>query len=131
MANYMKNGVANLGGVSPTSRETAIIVNQAREHVAALIGAQKENIVFGANMTSLAFSLAHTLSRVWDKEDNIVLTEMDHHANVDTWKLAADSKGASVNWISVDPETKTRSEEHTSELQSRGHIVCRLLLEKK
>src|SRR5699024_10473259 len=49
----------------------------------------------------------HTLSRVWDRDDNIVLTEMDHHANVDPWKLAAQSKGASVNWISVDPETKT------------------------
>src|SRR5690625_1065236 len=116
MANYMKNGVANLGGVSPTSRETAIIVNQAREHVATLIGAQKENIVFGANMTSLAFSLAHTLSRFWDKNDNIVLSEMDHHANVEPWKLAADSKGASVNWISVDPDAKTLSDNNLNEI---------------
>src|SRR5690625_6615268 len=48
MGTYMKNGVANVGSVSPTSRETAVIVNNAREHAATLLGANKENIVFGA-----------------------------------------------------------------------------------
>ncbi len=112
MATYMKNGVANLGGVSPTSRETAIIVNHAREHVANLMGSEKENIVFGANMTSLAFSLSHTLSRFWNDNDSVVITEMDHHANVDPWRLAAEAKGAQVQIIPVDTSTKTLNDEN-------------------
>src|SRR5690625_884309 len=86
MVTYMKNGVANVGGVSPTSRETAVIVNNAREHVASLLGANKENIVFGPNMTSLACQISKVISKQWEANDNIVITEMDHQANVEPWK---------------------------------------------
>ena len=106
IATYMKNGVANLGGVYPTSQETAMIVDEAREHVAVLLGTKKENIAFGANMTSLAFKVARTISRNWD-QGNIVVTEMDHHANIDPWVTAATDKTLTINKIPLNKETKT------------------------
>lgn len=108
MATYMKNGVANLGGVYPTSRETAMLVNNAREHVATLLGADKKNIAFGANMTTLAFRIARALSKQWEGEEgNIVVTEMDHHANIDPWIIAAKSANLTVHKLPLNPETKT------------------------
>src|SRR5690625_1643215 len=93
MATYMKNGVSNLGGSYPTAMETAFLVNDAREHAAILLGAKKENIAFGANMTTLAFRIARSLSRQWKNgQGNIVVTEMDHHANIDPWVTAAQTK---------------------------------------
>src|SRR5690625_203541 len=89
MSNYMKHGVANLGGEHPTSKETESIVNVAREHVATLLGTNQENIVFGANMTTLSFRIARSLRNTWGNETgNIVVTEMDHHANIDPWITA-------------------------------------------
>lgn len=108
MAAYMKNGVANLGGTSPTSKETATIVEEARSHVAVLLGTEKTNIAFGANMTTLSFRIARTLASQWQmRSGNIVVTEIDHHANVDPWKTAAEAAQMDVHTIPLDSETKT------------------------
>ena len=107
MVTYMKNGVANIGGVSPTSRETAIIVNNAREHVASLICTNKENIFFGANMSSLACQISHSISKHWKENDNIVVTDMDHEANINPWINVAIEKGVHVNTIPVETRSKT------------------------
>lgn len=108
MSNYMKNGVANLGGESPTSKETEAIVHQARESVATLLGANRENIVFGANMTTLTFRVARALCKTWgDEGGNIVVTEMDHHANIDSWISAVEGSNTSVRTIQVDAQKKT------------------------
>jgi len=108
MATYMKNGVSNLGGSYPTAMETAFLVNDAREHAAILLGAKKENIAFGANMTTLAFRIARSLSRQWKNgQGNIVVTEMDHHANIDPWVTAAQTKNMQIHYLKVNPETKT------------------------
>jgi|SRR5690625_80794 len=116
MGTYMKNGVANVGSVSPTSRETAVIVNNAREHAATLLGANKENIVFGANMTSLAFQISQTISKQWNENDTIVLSEMEHHANIDPWKIVAEENGVQVNTIPVDPDSKTLNYKNLNQL---------------
>lgn len=117
MATYMKNGVANLGGVNPTSHETAMIVNDAREHVAILLGTEKENIAFGANMTSLAFRIARALSNEWREETgNIVVTEMDHHANIDPWITSVESTNLTVNIIPLNKDTKTLDLHNLDEL---------------
>lgn len=115
IATYMKNGVANLGGVYPTSKETAMIVDEAREHVAILLGTNKKNIAFGANMTSLAFKVARAISRDWD-HGNIVVTEMDHHANVDPWVTVAVEKDLTVNKITLNKDTKTLNYDQLTEL---------------
>src|SRR5699024_583694 len=108
MSNYMKHGVANLGGEHPTSKETESIVNVAREHVATLLGTNQENIVFGANMTTLSFRIARSLRNTWGNETgNIVVTEMDHHANIDPWITAVQDSNILVRTLEVDKETKT------------------------
>src|SRR5690625_1757419 len=109
MTTYMKNGVANLGGVYPTSRETAALVFRAREHAAHLLGAKKENIVFGANVSFLAMLLSCLLGKrkVKNKASNIVVTEMNHQSNLNPWEYFAQAHELSVNIIPVNPSTYT------------------------
>ncbi len=107
MTRYMQRGGANLHGVFPTSTETEEILADTRHACAAFLGAEPDEVAFGANMTTLTFATAHALSRTWDEDSEIVVTELDHRANVDPWISAAREKGAKVRWIEIDPETLT------------------------
>lgn len=105
MVSYMSNGGANLHGQFPSSRETEDHIAQARSIVADLVGAQPDEVAFGQNSTSLAFSISRALSKQWKKEDEIVVTDIDHRANVDPWLTAAQDKHLTVRWLKVDTET--------------------------
>jgi cysteine desulfurase family protein (TIGR01976 family) len=107
MRGYMERGGANLHGVFPTSTETEEILAQARSACAAFLGAEPDEVAFGANMTTLTLAISRALSRTWGEDSEIVVTELDHRANVDPWLIAAEEKGAAVRWIGVDPETLT------------------------
>jgi cysteine desulfurase family protein (TIGR01976 family) len=107
MSDYMNRGGANLHGAFPTSLETEEILHQTRQAVAAFLGAEPDEVAFGANMTTLTLAVSRALVRTWDSSSEIVVTELDHRANVDPWLLAAAEKGAKVRWIRVDPETLT------------------------
>ncbi len=104
---YMQRGGANLHGVFPTSTETEEILAETRSACAAFLGAEPDEVAFGANMTTLTFAISRALSRTWDENSEIVVTELDHRANVDPWLIAARDKGATVRWIPVDPDTLT------------------------
>lgn len=116
MINYMKSSVANLHGPYPTSKETESIVDKAREAVSDLIGARPEEVAFGPNMTTLAFSVSRALIRQWQGEGEIVVTELDHLANVDPWISAAEDFGLKVKWLEVDPESLTLKTEQLEEV---------------
>jgi len=107
MRGYMERGGANLHGVFPTSTETEEILAQARSACAAFLGAEPDEVAFGANMTTLTLAISRALSRTWDENCEIVVTELDHRANVDPWVIAAKERGAKVRWIGADPETLT------------------------
>ncbi|MHA2503873.1 MAG: cysteine desulfurase-like protein [Candidatus Kariarchaeaceae archaeon] len=107
MVEYMTMGSANLGGAYPTSQESDQIVEDAREAMADMLGGKPSEIAFGQNMTSLTFDLSRALARTWDLDGNIVVTEIDHRANVDPWIIAAEEKGIEVRWIPLDTETLT------------------------
>jgi cysteine desulfurase family protein (TIGR01976 family) len=107
MAGYMERGGANLHGVFPTSTETEEILARTRETAADFLGAEPDEIAFGANMTTLTFAISRALAREWDETSEIVVTELDHRANVDPWLIAAREKGAKVRWVRLDPETLT------------------------
>jgi cysteine desulfurase family protein (TIGR01976 family) len=107
MAGYMERGGANLHGVFPTSTETEEILARTRETAADFLGAEPDEIAFGANMTTLTFAISRALAREWDETSEIVVTELDHRANVDPWLIAAREKGAKVRWVRLDPETMT------------------------
>jgi cysteine desulfurase family protein (TIGR01976 family) len=103
----MNRGGANLHGAFPTSVETEEILRDTRRAVADFLGADPNEIAFGANMTTLTFAISRALSRTWDSNTEIVVTELDHRANVDPWLLAAAERGTRVRWVPVNPETLT------------------------
>ena len=107
VSGYMSRGGANLHGPFPTSVETEEILRDARQAAADLLGAEPDEVAFGANMTTLTFAISRALARTWDKDSEIVVTELDHRANVDPWLLAAAERGAAVRWVRVNPETLT------------------------
>jgi cysteine desulfurase family protein (TIGR01976 family) len=107
VSRYMSEGGANLHGAFPTSVETEEILRDTRQAVADFLGAEPEEVAFGANMTTLTFAVSRALARTWDADSEIVVTELDHRANVDPWLLAAAVRGAEVRWIGVNPETLT------------------------
>ena len=84
--------------------------------MAEFLGGSADEIAFGMNMTSLAFDISRALARDWSAEDNIVVTEIDHRANVDTWITAAEDRGTTVNWIPLDTTTLTLDYDHLDEL---------------
>jgi cysteine desulfurase family protein (TIGR01976 family) len=105
VSRYMNRGGANLHGAFPTSIETEEILRETRRAVADFLGAEPDEVAFGANMTTLTFAVSRALARTWDSNCEIVVTELDHRANVDPWLLAAAERGARVRWIRVHPET--------------------------
>ena len=107
MAGYMERGGANLHGVFPTSTETEEILADTRHACAAFLGADPDEVAFGANMTTLTLAISRALAGSWDGDSEIVVTELDHRANVDPWLIAARERGTKVRWIGVDPETLT------------------------
>jgi len=107
---YMERGGANLHGVFPTSTETEEMLADTRMAAADFLGAAPDEVAFGANMTTLTFEISRALAREWDRDSEIVVTELDHRANVDPWLVAAAEQGARVRWVSVDPETLTLDE---------------------
>ena len=107
VSSYMSRGGANLHGPFPTSVETEEILRDTRQAMADFLGAGPDEVAFGANMTTLTFAVSRALARTWDKNSEVVVTELDHRANVDPWLLAAAERGAAVRWVRVNPETLT------------------------
>ena len=107
VSGYMSRGGANLHGPFPTSVETEEILRDTRQAMADFLGAGPDEVAFGANMTTLTFAVSRALARNWDRNSEVVVTELDHRANVDPWLLAAAERGAAVRWVRVNPETLT------------------------
>ncbi len=103
IAQYLSGGTANVGGCFPTSVQTGQLVAQAREAVQAFLHAPApENIVFGANMTTLTFHMSRILSREWQCGDEVIVTALDHYANVSSWQQAAVDRGAVIHQARID-----------------------------
>lgn len=116
MVAYMSNGGANLHGEFPSSRETEQHIENARNAIADLLNAKSTEVAFGQNSTSLMLSISRSLSKNWTKADNVVVTEMDHRSNVDSWSTAAMDKGTEVRFIPVITTTLTLDLSHLNEL---------------
>jgi cysteine desulfurase family protein (TIGR01976 family) len=98
-------GLGNAGGAFPASERADAITADCRAAVAALTGGDPAGVVLGPNMTTLTYRLAGTLSRDWKPGDDVVVSRLDHDANVRPWVQAAQRAGATVKWAEVDPET--------------------------
>jgi cysteine desulfurase family protein (TIGR01976 family) len=89
VAAYMRGSNANLGGAFPTSAASDEVMRRGRAAAADFTGGEPEGIAFGANMTTLNFLLAHAVARTLSAGDEIVVTQLDHDANVSPWLLLA------------------------------------------
>lgn len=107
LVDYLTRRNANTHGLFETSRRTDETIDQARQAAADLLGAENDEVVFGANMTSLTFHLARSLAAEILPGDEIVLMRADHDANVAPWLMLAEDTGAQVNWVDLDTETCT------------------------
>jgi cysteine desulfurase family protein (TIGR01976 family) len=105
MADYLFAHNANTHWMYPTSEETDAIIFDARVAAADLLNASPEEIAFGANMTTLTFHLARTLARTWEAGDEVIVTELDHHANVAPWRALEVERGIIVRSVRMIPET--------------------------
>ncbi|MFA9443723.1 cysteine desulfurase-like protein [Egicoccus sp. AB-alg6-2] len=101
----LASAVANRGHLTSAERRAERIVGEARQAVADLLGAEHDGVVFGRSMTALTFDFARTLSRQWRPGDEVVVTRLDHDANIRPWVLAAQAAGATVRWADFDRDT--------------------------
>jgi cysteine desulfurase family protein (TIGR01976 family) len=126
MERYLKSTNANHGGAFRASRESDAVVAEARSAAADFLNAPRpEEIVFGPNMTTLTFHLSRSLARTLSPGDEVVVTRLDHDANVAPWLLIAEDKGAVVRWVDVDVHDCTWSlEALKSAISPRTKIVA-------
>jgi cysteine desulfurase family protein (TIGR01976 family) len=105
MTDYLLNHNANTHWHYPTSEETDAMIASARAALADLLGASPAEVAFGANMTTLTFHLARALGRGWGPADEVVITELDHHANVAPWRALERERGVTVRSVPMVPGT--------------------------
>jgi cysteine desulfurase family protein (TIGR01976 family) len=116
MTAYLLEANANLGGAFATSRESDAVMERGRAAAAEFAGAEPEGIAFGANMTALNFQLAHAVARTLQPGDEIVVTALDHDANVSPWLLVAEDHGFVVRTAPLIVEDVTLDPEALEEL---------------
>jgi cysteine desulfurase family protein (TIGR01976 family) len=126
VSHYLAHTNANHGGLFATAQESDQLLAVARRGLADFLGADDPDcIVFGQNMTSLTFALSRALARTWSAGDEIIVTRLDHDANVSPWVLAARDAGASVRYVPIHVEDCTLNLEALRDaLTSRTRLIA-------
>lgn len=106
-AEYLRTSNANTHGTFATSEETDALIAEARRAGADLTGAEPEEIVFGQNATTLLFAISRSVARTLGPGDEVVVTRLDHDANIRPWTMAAEDSGATVRWADIRPADVT------------------------
>jgi len=125
VAGYLRDSNANLGGAFPTSRASDEVLERARRAAADFTGGEPEGITFGANMTTLNFQLAHAIARTLGPGDEIVVTALDHDANVSPWLVVAGDHDLVVRTAPLRAEDMTLDLDVLDELiNERTRVVA-------
>ncbi|MCY3900682.1 MAG: cysteine desulfurase-like protein [Caldilineaceae bacterium] len=125
MVDAMTRRNSNTHGVFETSRRTDGVIEAAHRAVADLLGCDADEVVFGSNMTSLTFQVSRSLARELGPGDEVVVTRLDHDANVMPWVLAAEERGGHVRWADVDVESGTLNmEDVRRQITERTKLVA-------
>jgi cysteine desulfurase family protein (TIGR01976 family) len=126
IADTYRLGTSNGGGAFPSSRAADEITEAARSAVADLVGASEPNgVVLGPNMTTLTYRFAQAMAREWQVGDNLVVSELDHDANVRPWVQWAEASGVEVRWARVDVESgELPVEQYDDLLDDRTRVVA-------
>jgi cysteine desulfurase family protein (TIGR01976 family) len=125
VADTLVSAIANRGTVTRAEQRAEAVVAAARQAVADLLGAEPGGVVFGRSMTQLTYDVARTLARQWAPGDEVVVTRLDHDANIRPWVQAAEAVGATVRWADFDPETAELAVAEVADLlSSRTRLVA-------
>jgi cysteine desulfurase family protein (TIGR01976 family) len=120
MEDYLFHHNANTHWPYPTSAETDALIAEARATLAEFLGASAAEIAFGANMTTLTFHVARALGRAWGPGDAVIITELDHHANVAPWRALERERGITVKSVPFLPETGRLDWDRLEDLLASG-----------
>jgi cysteine desulfurase family protein (TIGR01976 family) len=125
IADTYRSGIGNAGGAFPASGRADAVVAECRQAVADLTGGEPDGVILGPNMTTLTYRLADTLSRRWGPGDEVVVSRLDHDANIRPWVQAAERSGAAVRWAEVDVSTAELSaDQYAGLLSERTRLVA-------
>jgi cysteine desulfurase family protein (TIGR01976 family) len=124
IAAYLRESNANLGGAFETSVHSDLLVAEARRVAGGFLGSAAEEIVFGANMTTLNFALSRAAARELEAGDEIVVTKLDHDGNIAPWLELAHDLGLRVRFADLRDDTTLDLEDLAAQLGSRTRIVA-------
>jgi cysteine desulfurase family protein (TIGR01976 family) len=124
IAEYMRGSNANLGGAFETSRRSDLLVDEAHRAAAGFLGCSAEEVVFGANMTTLNFALTRALARELAAGDEIVVTRLDHDGNVAPWLELARDLGVRVRFAEIRDDTTLDLDQLAALLSDRTRVVA-------
>ncbi len=124
VSRYYRESNANVSGPYATSRRTEALVAQARLTAAEFLRCNPAETIFGANMTTLAFALTRTAGRTWTEGDEIVVTKLDHDANVSPWLELAHDKRLEVRFVDINDDTTVDLDDLQRHLNSRTRVVA-------
>jgi selenocysteine lyase/cysteine desulfurase len=117
--------LANRGLVTGAEQAAERIVLAARQAMADLLGADPRGIVFGRSMTQLTYDFSRTIAKTWRPGDEVLVTRLDHDANVRPWVQAAAAAGATLRWIDFDPDTaELAAADVADQLSDRTRLVA-------
>ena len=121
---YLQAANANLGGAFVTSRMSDGVVDAARVAASEFLGAYADEVIFGANSTSLNFALSRTVAREWGPGDEVVATKLDHDANISPWLELAHDKGITVQLCDFDDEGRLDLDHLRSLVSERTRVLA-------
>ncbi len=105
VSDAMVSGISNRGIVTAAELRAETAVSEARSAVSDLLGCDRDGVIFGRSMTQLTFDMARALAKRWDDADEVVVTRLDHDANIRPWVTAAEAVGATIRWADFDKAT--------------------------
>jgi cysteine desulfurase family protein (TIGR01976 family) len=124
VSRYYRESNANVSGPYATSRRTEELVTNARLKAGAFLGCTPDETIFGANMTTLAFALTRTAGREWREGDEIIVTKLDHDANVSPWLELAHDKGLEVRFVDINDDTTLDLADLERQISNRTRVVA-------
>jgi len=124
IATYLRESNANVSGPYETSRRTERLVTDSRLAAASFLGSAPDEVIFGANMTTLNFALSRTAAREWSEGDEVVVTRLDHDGNVSPWLELAHDLGLVVRFADIRDDTTLDLEDLAAQLTDRTRVVA-------
>jgi cysteine desulfurase family protein (TIGR01976 family) len=124
IATYLRESNANVSGPYETSLRTERLVADARLAAGGFLGGSPDEVIFGANMTTLNFALSRTVAREWSEGDEVVVTRLDHDGNVSPWLELAHDLGLAVRFAAIRDDTTLDLEDLAAQLTDRTRVVA-------